>query len=223
MATDANLKAAPREERGKGAARRLRAAGRVPAVVYGHGEDARPLSVDAHELERLFSRISVENTLIQLEIDGQPGARVLVREVQTHPYRPEVLHVDFYQVHAGERLTVGVPLHLVGTPEGVKMGGVLDQTLHEIEVRCLPDRIPEAIEVDVSGLAVGDSLHIRDVALPEGVELHDDADRTICSVGAPTVAALETEAEAPEGVGGEVQPELVRKREAEAAEKAGGE
>ncbi|HEX6938382.1 MAG TPA: 50S ribosomal protein L25/general stress protein Ctc [Longimicrobiales bacterium] len=220
MATDAILKAALREERGKGAARRLRAAGRVPAVVYGHGDETRPLSVDAHELERLFSRIAVENTLIQLEIDGQPGTRVLVREVQTHPYRPEVLHVDFYQVHAGERVTVAVPVRLTGTAEGVKMGGVMDQTLHEIEVRCVPESIPEAIEVDVSGLQIGESLHVRDVALPPGVELHEDPDRTICTVTSATVAALESGAETTEGPGGEVEPELIRKRE---AGEAGGE
>ncbi len=221
MATDATLRAAIREGRGKGPARRMRAAGRVPAVVYGRGEEDRALSVDAHDLERLFARISVENTLIQLEIDGQPGTRVLVREVQVHPFRPEVLHVDFYQVHAGERLNLAVPVRLVGTAEGVTAGGILDQSLHEIEIRCVPDQIPETIEVDVSGLQVGDSLHVRDVALPAGVEFYTDADRTICSVGAPTVAALETEAEEPEGVGGEVEPELIRERQVEQVEQAG--
>lgn len=214
MATHAVLKAVPRTDRGKGAARRLRAAGWTPAVVYGHGEESRTLSVDSLELERLFSRIAIESTLIQLEIDGQPGMRVLVREVQEHPYRPEVLHVDFYQVHAGERVNVDVPLRLVGTSEGVREGGVLDQVLHTLAVRCLPDRIPEAIEVDVSALKVGDSLHVRDVVLPAGVELHDDPDATVCTVGTPTVAALESGSEGSEGVGGEVEPELVRKREA---------
>ncbi len=218
MATSAVLKATSREDRGKGAARRLRAAGRIPAVVYGHGEESRALSVDALELERLFSRIAVESTLIQLEIDGKPGARVLVREVQDHPYRPEVLHVDFYQVHAGERVNVEVPLRLVGNAEGVREGGVLEQALHTLSVRCLPDQIPDAIEVDVSALKVGDSLHVRDIALPAGVELHGDPDGTVCSVGAPTVAALESGAEASEGVGGEVEPELVQKREAEAGD-----
>ncbi|HEX7048714.1 MAG TPA: 50S ribosomal protein L25/general stress protein Ctc [Longimicrobiales bacterium] len=215
MANNATLKAAPRAERGKGAARRLRASGRVPAVVYGRGEETRALSVDAHEMERLFSGISVENTVINLEVEGQGAVPVLVREVQSHPYRAEVLHVDFYQVHAGERVAVEVPIHLVGTAEGVRAGGVLDQRLHVVEVRCLPDRIPEAVEADISALEIGDSLHVRDLAVPEGVEVVTDPERTVCGVTAPTVRALEEAPEEPEGVGGEVEPELIRERGAE--------
>lgn len=212
MAINATLKASIREERGKGPARRLRAAGRVPAVVYGHGDATRELSVNAHELERLFAHITVENTLINLEIEDQPAVPVLVREVQAHPFRPELIHVDFYQVHAGERISVEVPIRLVGTPTGVRMGGILDQMLHDLEIRCLPDQIPEAIEVDVAGLAIGESLHVRDLALPPGVAPEIDGERTVCSVVAPTVAALGDTAEAPDGVGGEVLPQLIRKR-----------
>jgi len=218
MATNAVLKAVSRTDLGKNAARRLRAAGRIPAVVYGHGEEPRPVSVDARELDRLFSRIAVESTLIQFELDGRPSGRVLVREVQTHPYKPQVLHVDFYLVHEGERINVEVPIRLVGTAEGVREGGVLDQVRHTIMVRCLPDQIPEAIDVDVTALKIGDSIHVRDVALPQGVELHDDPDDTICTVSVPTVAALESGSEAGEGVGGQVEPELVRKRSAQAEE-----
>lgn len=218
MATNAVLKAESRTDRGKNAARRLRAAGRIPAVLYGHGEEPRAVSIDARELDHLFSRIAVESTLIQLELDGRPGGRVLVREVQVHPYKPQVLHVDLYLVHEGERINVEVPIRLVGNSEGVREGGILDHIRHTITVRCLPDQIPEAIDVDVTALKIGDSIHVRDVVLPKGVELHDDPDDTICTVSVPTVAALETGPEAGEGVGGEVEPELVRKRSAEAEE-----
>jgi large subunit ribosomal protein L25 len=220
MATTATLNAVLRHEHGKGAARRLRRAGRVPGVIYGHGEETRSLAVDARELARLFSHIRVENTIITLKIEGEP-VRALVREVQMHPYRPDVLHVDFLQIHAGERVYLEVPIRLVGTAEGVKAGGVLQQALHDVEVRCLPDQIPEFIEVDISGLEIGDSVHVSDLQVPAGVEVETEGDRVVCTILAPTVAALETTAEAPEGPGGEVEPELIRRR-AE-GEKAEGE
>ena len=217
MANTAELRAATRTEHGKSAVRRLRAAGRVPAVIYGHGERTRSISVDALELERLFSRISVENTIISLGIDGAAPVRVLVREVQSHPYRTGIAHVDFYQIHAGERVSVEVPVRLIGTPEGVRMGGVLDQILHDLSVRCLSDRIPEAIEADISALQIGDSLHVRDLVLPAGVEAELEGDRTVCAVVPPTVRALGEASEEPAGgVGGGVSPELIRRRGTEA-------
>jgi len=221
MVSEATLKAQLREDCGKGPARRLRAAGRIPAVVYGDGDEAQPLAVDAQELNRLFSRISVENTVIDLSIEEREPVRVLVREVQTHPFRPEILHVDFYRVRAGERITVEVPIRLVGTPVGVREGGILDQNLHALPVRVRADRIPEEIEVDVSELKVGDALRIEDLAIPAGVEVEVEGDRPVCSVTSPTVAALETTAESPEGVGGEVEAELTEERGAEPA--GGGE
>lgn len=222
MATEATLKAEIREGRGKGLARRLRAAGRIPAVIYGRGVQDRSLSVDALEVERLFSRISVENTVINLDVEGTT-VPVLVREVQSHPFKPQILHVDFYQVRAGEKVSVQIPLQLTGTPEGVKAGGVLDVTLHEVAVRCVPSAIPESIEVDVSGLQIGDALHVGDISMPKGVELETDAATTVCTVSVPTVAALGTESEAPEGVGGEVTPELIRDRGEEQATQAPSE
>jgi large subunit ribosomal protein L25 len=120
MVHSATLKAMGRATKGKGSARKLRAAGRIPAVVYGHAEEARSISVDAHELVRLFAGISIENTVIDLGIDEAAAIRVLVRETQTHPYRMEVLHVDFYQVHAGEQVTVEIPIQIAGTAQGVR-------------------------------------------------------------------------------------------------------
>jgi large subunit ribosomal protein L25 len=221
MATTATLNAAPRQDSGKGPARRLRRAGRIPAVLYGRGEQTRLLSVDGRELERLFSRISVESTIIDLRVEGErKPVRALVREVQTHPFRSEILHVDFYQVHAGERVHVEVPVRLVGHAAGVRAGGILEQVLHNLAVRCLADQIPEAIEVDVTNLEIGQSLHVGDLQVPAGVEVETEADRTVCTVVAPTVSAVGTTAEAGEGVGGQVEPELIRRRgEASGAEK----
>ena len=211
MGTNAKLQAEPRQDSGKSVTRKMRAAGRIPAVVYGHGEPTRLLSVDAHELELLFNRVHWENTLIELTIKGErTPVRTLVREVQSHAYKPLVVHVDFQQIHAGERVHVSVPIRLSGNPPGVKAGGVMMQTETDLDIRCTPDNIPEFIEVDVSALEIGDSVHLRDIALPEGVEPDIDADRTICSVTPPTVAVTtEAAEEAPATEGGE--PEVIRK------------
>jgi large subunit ribosomal protein L25 len=201
MATQATLKAQPRQEKGKSATRKMRAAGRIPAVVYGHGDETRMLSVDAHELDLLFQRVHYENTIIEISIEGErKPVKTLVREVQSHPYRPHVLHVDFQQVHAGERIHVEIPIRLHGTAAGTRVGGVLMHTVTDLPVRCLPDQIPEAIDVDISHLGINDSIHLRDITLPEGVEPEIDADRTICSITPPAVAPTEAPAEeAPEG------------------------
>lgn len=220
MAVNASLRAQVRAGTGKGAARKARAQGRVPAVMYGHGEATRLLTVDEHELGLLFSRIHVENTLIQVSIEGEPKPiRVLVREVQKHSHKPQLLHVDFYQIHAGERITLHVPLRLVGAPAGVKAGGLLQHALSEIEVRCLADAIPETIDVDVSALEIGESLHVRDIVPPAGVELQLDGQRTICSVMPPIVAAeAEVAVEAEPAI---AEPEVIGKgRTEEEAEEA---
>jgi large subunit ribosomal protein L25 len=217
MATDAKLGANPRADTGKNSARKMRATGRIPAVVYGHGEQTRMLSVDAHELELLFKRVHWENTIITLAIEGERGdVRALVREVQSHPYRGDVLHVDFQQIHAGEKVTVEVPIRLVGAAPGVKLGGILMNTISDLEVRCSADRIPEFIEVDVSSLGIGDSIHLRDITLPEGVEAQIDAERSLCSVAPPAVAAA---VEAPVEEAAPTEPEVIRRgREEEEAE-----
>lgn len=206
MATRATLKAQPRREQGKSATRKMRAAGRIPAVVYGHGDETRMLSVDAHELELLFKRVHYENTIIEVDIEGEGGpVKTLVREVQAHPVRMEVLHVDFQQVHAGEAITVGVPVRLLGTAQGVRAGGVLMHTITDLSVRCMPDAIPEFIDVDIEALQIGESVHVRDVKLPQGVEAQIDGDLSICSIAPPTVGTGEAaEAEPASG-----EPEVI--------------
>ena len=207
MAEKATLKAELRETTGKGAARRMRREGKIPAVVYGRGEETRPLTVDAHDFQVLVKEHSLDTTLVDLEIDGDKEAvQTLVVEVQAHPYKPEVLHVDFQQIHAGERVTVEVPINLVGTPEGVREGGVLQQVMHVVELDCAVEAIPEDFEVDVSTLTIGDSIQISELMVPEGVELHVDPSRTICTVAAPTILELpeeEEEVEEPELIGEE--------------------
>jgi large subunit ribosomal protein L25 len=221
MRENATLKAALRTETGKGAMRRLRREGRIPAVVYGRGEENRPLSLDAHDFEMLMKHHALDTTLVELAIEGagkKGGAvKTLVAEIQSHPFRPEVLHVDFQQIHAGEQVSVQVPIRLSGTPAGVRAGGVLQQVLHDVEAICAVENIPEGFDVDVSALEIGDNVHISDLSVPEGVEIQIDESRTICSIAPPTVLEV---AEPEEGV---AEPELVGAEEAEEQEGDSGE
>lgn len=200
---NATLKASRRGTGGKGAARKLRGGGQVPAVLYGHGDRTESLAVDAHELDLLLHHVNPENTLIGLDIDGS-RSDVLIREIQRHPYRPEVLHVDFLLVHGDEALKLDVPVRLLGTPVGVlEDGGVLDQVIYELHVECLPRHIPEAAEVDISGLRVGESVRVSDISLPN-VTILTDADLPVASVMHPRV---EEEAPAEEEP---AEPEVLR-------------
>lgn len=198
MSKDATLEASLREERGKGPARRLRAAGKVPAVVYGGDAEPVTVTLDAGEAFQLFQSISVDNTIVSLTIDGEdPPIPTLVREIQTDPVRPDLLHVDFYRIQEGMEVEVDVPVHLNGVPEGVKaQGGILQQVIHELPVRCVPSQIPETYEIDVTELEMGDSIHVDGIPVQEGVTILLDLDRTVCSVVAPK--ALEVEEEEPE-------------------------
>lgn len=196
MSTRVTMQAQKRETTGKGNARKLRTTGRVPAVVYGPDQDTISLSLDSKEAVHLFQSISVENTLVDLKIDGGDEIMTLVREIQVHPYRNELLHVDFFQIQKGVRLEVEIPIHLNGIPEGVKhSGGVLQQVIHEMPVMVLPSKIPESIEVDVTGLEMNDSIHVSDLELDEDVEPLFDGDRTVATVVAPKVLASDEDEE----------------------------
>ena len=196
MATQVTLKAEHREGRGKGVARKLRAGGRLPAVVYGAGGDPVSIALDTHDAIHLFRSISVENTIINLEIPGQDtSVPTLVREIQTHPARPEVLHVDFLRIRSGVKVELEIPLHLEGTPAGVQAGGILEYSMHQIPVRCLPKDIPETLRLDVSELEMGEAIRIGDLVLPEGVEVMLDSERMLCTILAPAVSAADEEAE----------------------------
>jgi large subunit ribosomal protein L25 len=213
----ATLNAARRTETGKGAARSLRRDGRIPGVVYGHGEDTLSISLDAHDFGKLISGISVENTILELKIDGATDSRALIREVQWHPYKPVILHVDLYQVHAGEKVHLEIPIRVEGNPLGVRdQGGVLQQVRHELSIECLPKDIPERITLDVSELEIGDSIHVRDIDVP-GATILAEGDLTLVTVVPPTLAKVEDE-EPEEGV---IEPEVVGAAPEEEEEEAG--
>jgi large subunit ribosomal protein L25 len=208
MAKSAGLIARPRERTGKGAARATRREGRIPGVLYGHGEESVALSVDSHSFQRLLHEVSVENTLIDLELDGKAAVKVLVREVQRHPFRDEVLHVDFFHISMQEKITVAVPVLLTGVPAGVRLrGGILDHSMRDIQVLCLPSDIPERIEIDVSALDIGDAVRISDLELPD-VQILADAEQAVVSVVPPTV--IETAPEAVVEAAG-AEPEVIAK------------
>ena len=205
----ANLAAKARDNSGKGVSRKLRGEGRVPAVVYGHGRDPLSLSINTRELERLLDHIAAESTVIDLDIEGKPS-RTLIREIQRHPFKRQILHVDFQELVAGEKISVSVPIVLVGVPDGVRMdGGILDISMRELEIEVDPSNIPNHVEIDVTKLTIGSSVHVRDIPLPEGVEVLDDEDASVCVVSAPRAAVEETPA-----VEGEAEvaaePEVIR-------------
>jgi large subunit ribosomal protein L25 len=215
------LEAEKREESGKGAARKLRAAGRVPAVLYGHGVGPVSLSVDAKDLFHVLHGSAGTNVLVDLRVDGAQHLS-LPREIQRDHVRGRYLHVDFLAVRRDEKVTVSVPVRVVGESPGVKAGGVIEHHLWELQVECLPGDVPDGIQANVSQLQVGDSLRVSDLASPPGVTILTPLEESVLSVVIPQVrvveeveaAAAEGEAEAEEG---EAAPE------GEAATEEGGE
>ncbi|HMA19433.1 MAG TPA: 50S ribosomal protein L25 [Gemmatimonadaceae bacterium] len=207
------LSASARDLGGKGVARKLRSEGRIPAVVYGHGREPQPLSINSRELDRLLDHIAAEATVIDLDIDGKP-ARTLIREIQRHPFKRQILHVDFQELVAGEKISVRLPIILVGVPDGVRLdGGILDQTMRELEVEVDPSNIPNHVDIDVTKLTIGSSIHVRDITLPEGVEVLDDGDASVCVVSAPRAAVEAVAVEETEAVAAE--PEVIRAKKPE--------
>lgn len=214
----ASLKATPRRETGKGVARKLRASGEVPGVIYGHGREPQPLTVNAREFDRLAERIRITSTVIELTLDGRT-ARTLIRELQRHPIKRDVLHIDFQELVAGEKVNVSVPLRFIGTAEGVKSaGGILEEVIHQLHVRVDPANIPDHVDVDVTPLTIGHGLHVGDLTLPEGIEVLDDPETTVCTVTAPKAEAEPAPAEVVAAPEAAPEPELIRKPKAEEEE-----
>ena len=220
---DAILEATKRSTKGKNEARRLRAAGKIPAVLYGAqkvGDTSAPLpvAVDPKPFLRILHSKSGLNTLITIKVSGEQDARVLVRGVQLDPISHHLLHADFYRVNMDRKITVTVPVQLKGEARGVKVdGGVLDFIHREIELECLPAEIPNAIDVDISNLGIGDAIHVRDLAASQSWTPVSDPDMmlvhivTIKVVEEAAPAAAEGAAAAPAAAAGGAEPEVIKK------------
>jgi large subunit ribosomal protein L25 len=209
MAQQANLQVATRTNTGKGAARSLRRNGKVPGVIYGHNRQPEPLAIDSGALSKMLIGISAGTTVLDVVVDDRPAVKALIREIQRDSVRPgEILHLDLYEVRADETVTLSIPIHLVGIPDGVRnFGGVLDHVLRELEIEVLPTDIPEHVELDVTALTIGHSLFVRDLKV-EKAEILNDPDTPVCTVVAPRTE----EAPAPvEEAAAPSEPELIRK------------
>jgi large subunit ribosomal protein L25 len=186
MAQQAKLTAQKRTQVGRNAIKKIKADGMVPGVIYGSAQEAVNLQINGRELLNVLSRASGENILVELEIlDGgeKRNALAMIQEIQHHPLQREILHVDFHAVSAHETVSAEVPIETVGEAVGVKVhGGLLEHILRYLEVECLPGDLPQVIEVDVTNLDIGQSLHVRELKLPSGVEAITDAEQTVVAV-----------------------------------------
>lgn len=202
MAEIFTLGAVPRDRAGKGAARAVRRAGKVPSVVYGARKDPRMIAIDPLELRMSMERGSFFSTVFDINIDGGDTERVLPRDIQLHPVTDVPQHVDFLRVSAATKVTVEVPCNFLNEEEspGLRRGGVLNVVRYDIEVQCAVDSIPASFDIDLTGLDIGDSIHFSHVSVPEGVEpTITDRDFTIATIAAPNVETDEdTEGEGDE-------------------------
>jgi large subunit ribosomal protein L25 len=215
MAEMITVQAEARETFGKNAARRMRYAGRIPAVVYGGGGPAVSLSVDPKAIVRILRSEAGHNSIFTLEIPEKAPARVMLREWQWEPIKGDLMHVDMVRIARDEKLRVRVPVRVTGEAEGVKIqGGVLEFILREVEVECLPDDIPEHITLDVSGLVIGRQLRVSDLPVAPSVKIMTEPGRVVAHV-VPPKAEAEPAVEAVEVAPTAAEPELIRKRKAE--------
>jgi large subunit ribosomal protein L25 len=209
MAVSFELNAEPRKDTGKGASRRLRRAGSVPAILYGGKEEPRALTLNHNQVLRSLEHEAFYSHILTVNIGGT-GTRAVLRDLQRHPSKPTILHVDLQRVSETEKLRMHVPLHFLGEDiaPGIKLGGgMVMHELIEVEVECLPQDLPEYIEVDISALDVGDSLHLSDLKVPQGLTLvelarGEDHDLGVVSIHARRGGGEEEEGAAPAAEGG---------------------
>jgi len=195
------LSAESREGTGKGVARKLRQKGQIPAVIYGRKRAAQSIIVNPDALRKLLRGEAGLNTLIDLTLAGATST-VLVKGLERDPVRGTYLHADFYEVDLTQKVTVSVPVHLVGKAAGIEMGGILDHPLRELSIECLPREIPKSIDVDVTSLNVNESIHVSDLKLAAGLTIKTDGSLAVASVVLPQAeeaAAAETTEVAAEG------------------------
>lgn len=223
-----NLEAQVRKTTGNGPARTLRRAGRIPAILYGPKTDPVMLSIDSKEFEKILRTSTIGSVLLKLQIkNGQTGSRsAMVKELQTHPVTGQFLHIDFYEVDLTRKINAMIPVTVTGKSQGVEDGGILQIVRREIEVFCLPTAIPESIEVDISELEIGGSIHVNEITLPSDVELPEDVDFTVITILAPKVEEEVVEVEElaeGEEVAEEGAEEAAEGEEAPAEEESKGE
>jgi large subunit ribosomal protein L25 len=224
MSQALTVAAEPREDFGKNAARRTRRSGRIPGVVYGGGGPVIPISVDPEEIREVLHSESGHNAIFTLEVRGKAPARAMIRDWQAEPVKGGLLHVDFVRIALDTKLRLKVAIHVTGEPQGVKVqGGIFEFMLRELEVECLPDDIPDAITVDVTPLALGQSLRVSELPIGPKVKVLTDGGRVVAHV-----VTLKVEEEKPAEVveaAAPAEPEVIRKGKAEeeGAEEEGGE
>ena len=192
------LAARVRKSTGKGAARKLRMSNQIPAIFYGPKTEPIMLAVDYPELERILSQGTGDNVILDLQVQSDHGTeirKVIVKDLLINPVNDTCLHADFYEISMDREITVDIPIRLKNTPIGVINGGILQHIRRQLTISCLPGKVMDALELDVSGLDIGDTLHIEDIELPEGVKSEEEGRQTVAVVAAPTVVAEEAEEE----------------------------
>ncbi len=184
-----------RERTGKGGARQTRRDGRVPATLYGQGSGNVNLTVDYRELELLLHGEQGEHAMLELAVKDNPdlSCNAMIKDVQHHPVRGHYLHTDFFRIDLKAKINTVIPVNLVGRSKGVIEGGVVDQQCREVEISCLPTDVPKHIETDITDLDIGDSLHVSDLVIPEGVELLTAIERAVVAIHAPRVVEETTD------------------------------
>jgi len=214
MAKQVKLAAQLRSETGQTAVKKIRNQGSIPAVIYAHNETPVILQVNERDIDTLLAHAAGEHVLVELEIASGANRLAIIQEVQHHPVTQRILHVDFHGVSADEQIESSIPVEPLGESVGVKsFGGILEQLLRAVTIKCLPTDLPEILNVDVSALKIGDSIHIKDLQLPSGVTAMDDAEVTVFLVAEPKVAVEAPVAEAPKA------PEVIKEKKPAAEEK----
>ena len=212
------MKVKERKEIGTRKVKHLRNEGWIPGVIYGHGEKSRPIMIQEEELTNVIHNLHSEATLLTLDLGGKE-LQVLMREVSRNPLTEKLLHVDFQHIHENEEINVHVILEFTGKPNGVEEGGILNIEHRDLIIRCLPKDIPEKIAVDITDLEIGQSIHIKDLRIPEGVKVEEDPSSTVLNILSPRkiVEVQPVEEEIPIGEEAE-EPEVIAKEEAEKEE-----
>ena len=196
---------------GKGSARKLRSMGRLPVILYGPETDSIMLSLDYKQLQKTLRGKSAESIIFDLRVDSNGkdnSKRVMIKEIQKDPVTRDYLHVDFYEISMEKELEVDIPVYLVNTPIGVSEGGILEHIRRELKISCMPKNLVDKIEIDVSGLDIGQSLHIEDISFPPGLKSIEDGNLTIATVVAPTIEEEKVEEE-------EIEEEEIEEAESE--------